>query len=347
VAGPNSLNAGPTSGAIGAASPSYNPGIRNAGAAWADSSGRIWILGGEVTYSGVLSDLWVFNPTTTGGGTYPTPYAYPTPSGGGGVAKIIFRFPVRDDQWDQFDNYAPRGSLIFPQYNPNGHSELVTDLTITPGLAAHIRKTHDAGMKVLGYVGAKFNTGVVKDDATTKAEINKWYELYGMDGIYFGAGGPLDQASIDHFKRMATYIHDKGGIVVMHGDEEGGFTDQQFVTAFDVLVTNEQYVHYDDSGRLIGEFHKIGSFDDSYTFHDSVHTWMSQYPRSKFAAFANFNAVSLDVLKKAEKEFLDFGNGYIYLSNLEYDNEKNPEDLTFWRTEIDGLDGSFDGNLPR
>jgi hypothetical protein len=202
-------------------------------------------------------------------------------------------------------------------------------------------------MKVLGYVGAKFNTGVVKDDATTKAEINKWYELYGMDGIYFGAGGPLDQASIDHFKRMATYIHDKGGIVVMHGDEEGGFTDQQFVTAFDVLVTNEQYVHYDDSGRLIGEFHKIGSFDDSYTFHDSVHTWMSQYPRSKFAAFANFNAVSLDVLKKAEKEFLDFGNGYIYLSNLEYDNEKNPEDLTFWRTEIDGLDGSFDGNLPR
>jgi hypothetical protein len=222
-------------------------------------------------------------------------------------------------------------------------------------------------MKVIGYVNAKYDTGqkdandneiyLVKSDDVARSEINIWFKIPGISGIYFGAGGALDQTSINHFNMLADYIHGKGGIAIMHGDE-GGDTDKQLISHFDVLVTAEAYVHYDGTGTLMNDFF------GNPVFNNTARTWMANYPRSKFAAFSNLMAkdangnyiyvggsspAELALLKRAEQDFLNYGNGYLFLLDTETGPQTNfqAEDLNYWKTFDDGLDGSFDGVLPQ
>ena len=73
VSGSNTVTAGAwglpgTYGALDTASSSSIPGGRSDGAGWIDSSGNLWLFGGNGVDSagvlGSLNDLWEFNPTT-------------------------------------------------------------------------------------------------------------------------------------------------------------------------------------------------------------------------------------------------------------------------------------------
>lgn len=50
-------------GAQGVASASNTPGARQSEVTWTDSSGNLWLFGGEGGPTGILNDLWEFTPT--------------------------------------------------------------------------------------------------------------------------------------------------------------------------------------------------------------------------------------------------------------------------------------------
>lgn len=67
VSGSNAINAAGIYGTQGAAAPSNVPGAREYAVGWRDSSGNLWLYGGEgfvSTTVGGLGDLWEFSPTT-------------------------------------------------------------------------------------------------------------------------------------------------------------------------------------------------------------------------------------------------------------------------------------------
>ncbi len=65
VSGSNALNALGVYGTKGTASPSNVPGARDEAVSWIDSSGNLWLYGGnsfQMASGGNFSDLWVFSP---------------------------------------------------------------------------------------------------------------------------------------------------------------------------------------------------------------------------------------------------------------------------------------------
>jgi len=65
VSGSNTANAAGVYGSQGATSASNVPGARHGAIGWADSSGNLWLFGGNAVISDVFfNDLWEFNPST-------------------------------------------------------------------------------------------------------------------------------------------------------------------------------------------------------------------------------------------------------------------------------------------
>jgi len=68
VSGSNTVNQVGTYGSQGAADAANVPGARESTISWLDSSGRLWLFGGNgydsVGYRGRLNDLWNYDPTT-------------------------------------------------------------------------------------------------------------------------------------------------------------------------------------------------------------------------------------------------------------------------------------------
>jgi len=65
VSGANTETANGVYGTLGVASASNVPGGRSGAVSWIDSSGNLWLFGGDGTASsgsGILNDLWEFNP---------------------------------------------------------------------------------------------------------------------------------------------------------------------------------------------------------------------------------------------------------------------------------------------
>ena len=61
--GSNIAGASGVYGTMGTPSTSNTPGARDGSVSWVDSSGNLWLFGGEVNDS-ASNDLWMFNPTT-------------------------------------------------------------------------------------------------------------------------------------------------------------------------------------------------------------------------------------------------------------------------------------------
>jgi N-acetylneuraminic acid mutarotase len=61
--GSNAGNASGVYGTKGTPAASNVPGARDSGLTWTDSSGNLWLFGGQAT-SGELNDLWEYSPTT-------------------------------------------------------------------------------------------------------------------------------------------------------------------------------------------------------------------------------------------------------------------------------------------
>jgi N-acetylneuraminic acid mutarotase len=68
VSGGNGNNANGIYGTAGTAAPDNVPGARQAASSWIDSSGNLWLFGGDgydsTSAPGYLNDLWQYTPST-------------------------------------------------------------------------------------------------------------------------------------------------------------------------------------------------------------------------------------------------------------------------------------------
>jgi len=63
VSGSNTVNAAGVNGTLGTAASANVPAARSAAGSWIDSTGSLWLFGGD-SFGGFLNDLWKFTPNT-------------------------------------------------------------------------------------------------------------------------------------------------------------------------------------------------------------------------------------------------------------------------------------------
>jgi hypothetical protein len=165
----------------------------------------------------------------------------------------------------------------------------------------------NAGIKVLGYEYT--NNGTISA-ATVKADIDTYYNWYGVSGIFLD-GISTSTSYSSYYQDLASYIHSKGGFVTL---DVGSIPPESFMAFADNVVT----------------------FAADFTAYQGVTTpsWINNYPASKFTNLV-YNVPSSSfsqVLSLAKSRNV----GYLYSTD---DVLANPWDTlpTYWSTELNGL----------
>ncbi len=144
-----------------------------------------------------------------------------------------------DSLWDRTDEGAPAVSLAV--VNPaSGPGE-----TRDPAYAAQVQKSQAAGLTVLGYVSTGYaNTSDTNPDRTVaavEADIDKFYDWYGVDGIF------LDEASTDcqyaappdsYYDELYQHVKAKGVEAVV-AINPGIQTNECYMSVSDIVVNFE------------------------------------------------------------------------------------------------------------
>jgi hypothetical protein len=116
-----------------------------------------------------------------------------------------------------------------------------------------VRRGHDAGLKVLGYIPTKDGAGVVDpggnpwrtEDAIRKY-VDRWYDLAQPDGIFFDEGPypnlvPVTDAVKSFYKNIFSYVKGKvggrGNTVMLNA---AGFEDSWVMDAADIVILWEE-----------------------------------------------------------------------------------------------------------
>lgn len=208
---------------------------------YADASGHperafraVWVLGAAMLIAVLsLASTAELAWGDAGSQTIAIPsYFYPD-SGGAGL-------------WDRTDEGAPAVSLAV--INPASGPGEARD----PAYAAQVEKSQAAGLTVLGYVSTGYaNTSATNPDRTVaavEADIDKFYEWYGVDGIF------LDEASTDcryadsptsYYNDINQHVKAKGGEAVV-AINPGIQTNECYMSVSDIVVnfegSHEKYV---------------------------------------------------------------------------------------------------------
>jgi hypothetical protein len=240
--------------------------------------------------------------------------------------------------WDTFGNPSPGAGLIVA--NPHSGPGTGRDATY----AGAIKKAHDKGSKVIGYVDTGYfgtsgweapGGGSSSPNAWLKAiekNVDIWYGTYGssgLGGIFFDDAlnkcGPRSGSTryVDLYKKIRDYVKskDRSAQVVIN---PGTGTDQCYADAADTLVTFEgSYAQYQNFTPQSWE----KSAEPSKIWHLVYETSSSQMPK----------AVSLSKQRNA---------GYVYVTD---DNNTpaygkawgNPWDTvaSYWPNEINTITG--------
>lgn len=140
---------------------------------------------------------------------------------------------------------------------------IVLNIDTGPGTAfsslygAAVEQAKVAGVRVLGYV---FTSWAGRVSEEVEADIDKWYDWYEVDGIFFDEASTV-AGSVAYYQSLDTYVKAKDGVgvtVLNHGQEP----DEAYTGAGDIL----------------------GTFEDNYTAYllYTPSAWVSTYPAGKF-----------------------------------------------------------------
>jgi hypothetical protein len=150
-----------------------------------------------------------------------------------------------DPLWAQMENAVP--AVSFAIMNPASGAGAMPD----SNYVSQINQTRAAGVTILGYVTSSY---AAADPMLVKADIDKYYTWYGVDGIF------IDEASNDcmdqaYYADLDTYVKAKGGLG-MTVINPGTITPECFATAADVILNFEgsymQYLAWAPSGWEAG-----------------------------------------------------------------------------------------------
>lgn len=118
-----------------------------------------------------------------------------------------------------------------------------------------VPKCKAAGVPVLGYVHTKYGARPI---AEVKADIDKHYSFYGVDGIFIDTTSNL-LSTLAYYAELSAHVRAKGGLVVLN---PGTKTLEAFVGLADHIMVSET---------------------DAATYRGQVRpAWEAKYPASKF-----------------------------------------------------------------
>jgi hypothetical protein len=203
-------------------------------------------------------------------------------------------------KWTQLQDAAPTVGLaiINPDNGPGAKYS-----------ASYYNTTHAAqqkGVKVLGYV---YSTYIDRPIAQVKADIDRYYNWYAVDGIF------IDEASTDckerpYYEELHRYIKARHGMVVIN---PGTLTPKCYIEVADIIV------NFEDDYSKYGAWKPMG--------------WESEFPACRFwhlvinTTQANMpKAIALSKTRNA---------GWVYVTPDKLDN---PWDTlptgTYWADEL-------------
>ncbi|STX51679.1 Spherulation-specific family 4 [Legionella busanensis] len=208
--------------------------------------------------------------------------------------------------WDQLIKGAPTANIAL--INPfNGPGS-----TKDPAYAAQVVRSHNAGQSVLGYVYTSYGQ---RSLTAIRADINRYYNWYQVDGIFFDEGFSENCTKFTYYQNLNNYVKAKGGKAITIVNF-GTSTPECYINTTDILVTFESnynaYLNWRPSG------------------------WETKYPASRFwhllyaTPYSSLtNAISLTKQRHA---------GWVYITP---DALPNPWDTlpgaTYWAAELSGV----------
>ncbi len=204
--------------------------------------------------------------------------------------------------WTKLENGAPTVGLAI--INPNSGPGASRD----PLYAAEIQRARAKGILVLGYVHTSYGARAI---ATVKAEINKYYSWYGINGIFFDEAS-TNCAQKPYYQTLRNYVKAKNAaakVVINPGTN----IPECYITTADILL----------------------NFEDTYSAYLAWKPsgWEVKYPASRFwhlviaTPYSKLSsAITLSKNRRA---------GWVYVTP---DVLPNPWDTlppsTYWTTEL-------------
>jgi hypothetical protein len=241
--------------------------------------------------------------------------------------KIIFRFPKSQAGWYQA-NLSPPGSYVFPIFaaslQPYDYS------APSPLIGQNIAATQQLGINVLGFVYTSDASGNNYSAEQLESWIETWYATFPtLNGIYLGA--VMDISSTAFWVEISSYIKSNhpNAIVILNPAAAVNATDQERINimnsmfaanrpSFDVMSMYESYLPFSGSSPILPLL-------PTY--------WMTNYPASRFCAFAN--GITSSVLSNVESYFLAEHVGNLYLTDVDYGET---DTSSFWSQEVAALE---------
>lgn len=218
--------------------------------------------------------------------------------------------------WDSLGSSYPaaRIAVINPNSGPGDARN--------PDYTRQTRESRAAGLAVLGYVHTSYGA---RDLELVKAEIDRYYEWYGVDGIF------LDEASTNcdlvptYYAPLYDHIKSRGGTVVHN---PGTHPEREcHMSVADVLVTFE------------------GSYE-AYTTGYSAPAWISDYPPERFWHLVYATPTEAG-MREAVRLSRERNAGWIYVTP---DDLPNPWDTlppdAYWSAELSAVTGQADTTPP-
>jgi hypothetical protein len=174
------------------------------------------------------------------GGPLPALASPPIAAGSQKIAIPSYFYPGA--LWIKLENAAPTVGLAI--INPDSGPGTSRD----PAYAAEVVRARAKGVLTLGYVHTSNGT---RAGAVVKAEVDKYYTWYKVDGIFFDEANLETCVKKNYYLALRNYVKAKGGVgkVVIN---PGTNIPECYITTADIIVnfedTYNNYLHWAPSG---------------------------------------------------------------------------------------------------
>ncbi len=211
-------------------------------------------------------------------------------------------------KWTQMEEAVPKVGLTI--INPNSGPGDASDQAYVD----QVKKSQAAGLTVLGYVHTSYGA---RDAAAVRAEVDKYYSWYGVDGIFFDEVSTDCSKATSYYADLHTYVKAKAApskVVINPGTQ----TNECYMSVADIVVNFE------------------GSYK-SYVSNYSAPSWVSKYSPDRFWHLV-YSTSTTKALDRAMSLSKSRGAGWVYVTP---DGLPNPWDTlptgSYWSRHLSAL----------
>ncbi|HEX3948246.1 MAG TPA: kelch repeat-containing protein [Steroidobacteraceae bacterium] len=281
VGGSNAIGAAGVYGTQGLGAVGNAPGARDAAMSWSDSSGNLWLFGGNglaASGAGFLNDLWIFNPTagtwewvsgsnsTDAGGVYGTQGVASTSNmPGGRIAAVSWT--------DSSGNLWLFGGFGYDSANNLGDLNDLWEFNPTAGTWEWV-----SGSNTISANGVYGTQGVasINNVPGARSSAVSWRDLSGNLWLFGGNG--YDSSGVNSDLNDLWELNPATGTWVWisgsnSANASGAYGTQGIASASNVPGSRNSSTSWSDSSGNLWLFGGSGYFNDLWKFNTTAGTW--------------------------------------------------------------------------